>query len=144
MCCRACLLTFASFLAACMGTEQPTVPFKVVAEAAIPAEAAPTATAWPSGDTCQATLAAAAALPEAERRRLDPAGAQIAVAVIDGGVPVPRDRIQAGVTLDLPIPTGDPTAAPCLLLVERASTARSMPRKRPQARSTSLCLDARR
>lgn len=128
MCCRACLLTFTSLLAACAATEQPTAPAGVVV-AAIPAEAAPMATAWPSGDTCRSRLAAAAALPEEERRRLDPARSPLTVAVIAGGMPVPREHVQAGLTLDLPIAMGEPAGAPCLLLVALAPTARSAPRQ---------------
>lgn len=128
---RACLLPIASLLAACTATERPAEPHEVAVEpsAAMPAEAAASAMAWPSGDTCRSSLVAAAALPEPERRRLDPATAPVSAVVVDDGVPVPSDRARDGLTLDLPIPTGDPADTPCLLLVELAPTARAAPRR---------------
>lgn len=129
MACRACLLIVTSLLAACTATVEPVAPPKVVTAAAPPAAAVPTATAWPAGDTCRSKLAAAAALPEAERQHLDPATSPLAVTVIGGGLPVPPDLVQTGLTLDLPIRTTAPAGAPCLLLVELAPTVRSAPRQ---------------
>ncbi len=129
MCCRTSLLPVTGLLAACAAAERPASPQTVAAvpAAAVPAEAAPVAIPWPSGDTCRAILAAATALPPVAQRRLDPAAAPIAVAMIDGGALVPPD--QTGLASEVPLAGGDPAAAPCLLLVERTSTTRWKPRK---------------
>ena len=80
---------------------------------------------WPNAGDCRALAAAIGAVPAAERARLRPAGAPLAIAARDGPVPLSP---AAAVTPDLPLPIDDGTAR-CLVVVERGASARAAPRR---------------
>jgi hypothetical protein len=85
---------------------------------------------WPSGHTCREIAGAAAALPEPARRRLDARASPLAVAVVDRGARLPGVIAAEAVALDLPVPVdGDGEDAPCLVVVERSTTAPAAPRR---------------
>jgi hypothetical protein len=74
---------------------------------------------------------AAAALPESARRRLDARASPLAVAVVDRGARLPEAAAPEEVALNLPVLADGSggEAAPCLIVVERSTTAPAAPRR---------------
>lgn len=85
----------------------------------------PIATAWPVATDCRALATAVTSLPAADRARLGSEAAPLAIAVRDGSIPLAS---AAAVAPDLPLPIDDGTAR-CVVVVERAASARAAPRR---------------
>ena len=96
-------------------------PVPAVAPAAGPAAPIP----WPDASDCRDLADAIAALPPALRARLSPEGAPLALAVQGGGAPLAATD---AVLPDVPLPVDDGRAG-CVLVVERAASARAAPRR---------------
>ena len=118
---RAVALSTLIVVAACAPPPAPVAVAARVEPAAGPAEPPqhPAPLPWPEAGSCRELLAAVAAMPEAERARLEPAAAPIAFAVRDGGFLLPPTAAEAEVTADLPLPAGTGDVR-CLLVVDRA------------------------
>lgn len=105
-----------------------SAPLATVEPAAGPAVVAgePVAESWPDRGDCRELAAAVVALPAARRRALPAAGSPFALAVVERGLPLPRDTAAWLVAPDLPLPATTALAEPsprCLIMVERAPTA---------------------
>lgn len=98
----------------------PLPPVPAVAPAAGPAAPMP----WPDASDCRRLAAAVAALPPVQRARLSPDGAPLALAVQGSGAPFTATD---AVLPDVPLPLDDGRAG-CVLVVERATSARAVPR----------------
>lgn len=125
---RGGLLTALLSLVGCATADPPVLAPVPPAEPTVPPPAMPAALPWPEGDDCRERLLAATALPDPQRRRLDPATTPFAVAVLEQGVPQPPGAREAA-GWDLPVTIGDGSAAPCLVLLDHAPSARAAPRQ---------------
>ena len=107
--------------------ESPPIAVASTPTSAVGPTAAPASAAlpWPVAGDCRALAAAIGALPAADRARLSPRDAPLAIAARDGFAPLAP---AAAVVPDLPLPTDDGTAR-CVIVVDRAASARAAPRR---------------
>jgi hypothetical protein len=107
-------------LGGCLGGPAPTPGAAVAPAPAIAAAPLPAPLAWPEAADCRALAAALLAMPEAERARLRPEGAPLALAVADGPALLPAAEVAGAIEVDLPVRAVERAdGEPCLVVAGR-------------------------